>query len=75
MVFMDVQMPIMNGYEAATAIRSLPKHKGELLPIVAMTANAFTEDVILAKSAGMNEHIAKPVDMKRLVKIICELGH
>ena len=72
LVFMDVQMPIMNGYEAATAIRSLPKHKGELLPIVAMTANAFTEDVILAKSAGMNEHIAKPLDMEKLNRILHE---
>ena len=72
LVFMDVQMPIMNGYEAATAIRSLPKHKGELLPIVAMTANAFTEDVILAKSAGMNEHIAKPLDMEKLNRMLHE---
>lgn len=65
-------MPIMNGYETATAIRSLPKHKGELLPIIAMTANAFTEDVILAKSAGMNEHIAKPLDMEKLNRILHE---
>ena len=72
LVFMDVQMPIMNGYEAATAIRSLPKHKGELSPIVAMTANAFTEDVILAKSAGMNEHIAKPLDMEKLNRMLHE---
>lgn len=72
LVIMDVQMPIMNGYEAATAIRSLPKHKGDMLPIIAMTANAFTEDVILAKSAGMNEHIAKPLDMEKLNRILHE---
>ena len=72
LVFMDVQMPIMNGYEAATAIRSLPKHKGDMLPIIAMTANAFTEDVILAKSAGMNEHIAKPLDMEKLNRMLHE---
>ena len=72
LIFMDIQMPVMNGYEAATAIRSLPKHKGEHLPIIAMTANAFTEDVILAKSAGMNEHIAKPLDMEKLNRMLHE---
>ena len=70
LVFMDVQMPIMNGYEAATAIRSLPKHKGELLPIVAMTANAFAEDVQAALNAGMDDHVAKPVDMEILTFVI-----
>ncbi len=70
LVFMDIQMPVMNGYEAATAIRALPKHKGERIPIVAMTANAFAEDVILAKSAGMNEHIAKPLDMEKLAMLL-----
>ena len=76
LILMDIMMPEMNGYETTTAIRNLPdRPDGKKIPIIAMTANAFTEDVILAKSAGMNEHIAKPVDMKRLVKIICELGH
>ena len=70
LVFMDVQMPIMNGYEAATAIRSLPKHKGELLPIVAMTANAFAEDVQAALNAGMDDHVAKPVDMEIITSVI-----
>ena len=60
--FMDIQMPVMNGYEATAAIRSLPGEKGKL-PIVAMTANAFAEDVQLAKNTGMNGHIAKPLDM------------
>lgn len=67
-VFMDIQMPVMNGYEASKAIRMLPGC-GEL-PIVAMTANAFAEDVILAKKAGMNEHISKPLDLKRLSEVL-----
>ena len=66
MVFMDIQMPVMNGYEATAAIRSLDKAAGESVPIVAMTANAFAEDILLSKNAGMNEHIAKPLDMTRL---------
>ena len=66
MVFMDIQMPVMNGYEATAAIRSLDKSAGKSVPIVAMTANAFAEDIMLAKNAGMNEHIAKPLDMTRL---------
>ena len=61
-------MPIMNGYEASKAIRMLPGC-GKL-PIVAMTANAFAEDVILAKNAGMNEHISKPLDLKRLSEVL-----
>ena len=65
LVFMDVQMPVMNGYEATAAIRALPGDRGRL-PIVAMTANAFAEDVQLAKSTGMNEHIAKPLDFGKL---------
>ena len=73
LVFMDVQMPIMNGYEAATAIRSLPKHKGELLPIVAMTANAFEEDKRDAVAAGMNGHIAKPIQIDKLLSMLAEV--
>ena len=68
-VFMDIQMPVMNGYEATAAIRSLPGGKGKL-PIVAMTANAFAEDVQLAKNTGMNGHIAKPLDMNKLNEVL-----
>ena len=69
LVFMDIQMPVMNGYEATAAIRSLPGEKGKL-PIVAMTANAFAEDVQLAKNTGMNGHIAKPLDMNKLNDVL-----
>lgn len=70
LVFMDIQMPVMNGYEATAAIRSLDSKARAQVPIVAMTANAFVEDVELAKNAGMNEHIAKPMDMNRLYEVL-----
>lgn len=63
MILMDVQMPIMNGYDATKAIRSLPRQDAATIPIVAMTANAFAEDVKHALEAGMTAHVAKPVDM------------
>ena len=66
---LDIQMPVMNGYEATAAIRSLPGEQGKL-PIVAMTANAFAEDVQLAKNTGMNGHIAKPLDMNKLNDVL-----
>ena len=75
LVLLDVMMPVMNGYEAAKRIRSLDREDAKTIPIIAMTANAFTEDRIRAKEAGMNEHIAKPVDAKLLVKIIHKLVH
>jgi len=68
MIFMDIQMPVMNGYEATKAIRALPREDAGQIPIVAMTANAFAEDVRDAENAGMNEHIPKPLDPDRLVK-------
>ena len=68
-IFMDIQMPVMNGYEATAAIRSLPGELGKL-PIAAMTANAFAEDIQLAKNTGMNEHIAKPLDMNKLNDVL-----
>lgn len=66
-------MPDMNGYEAAKRIRSLDREDVKKIPIIAMTANAFTEDRIRAKEAGMDEHISKPVDVKLLAKVIHEL--
>ena len=72
-ILMDIMMPVMNGYEAAKMIRSQDREDAKVIPIIAMTANAFTEDKMRAKEAGMDEHIAKPVDGKLLVKVINEL--
>ena len=72
-ILMDIMMPVMNGYEAAKMIRSLDRKDAKVVPIIAMTANAFTEDRLKAKEAGMDEHIAKPVDVKLLVKVISRL--
>ena len=72
-ILMDIMMPVMNGYEAAKMIRSLDREDAKVIPIIAMTANAFTEDKMRAKEAGMDEHIAKPVDGRLLVKVINEL--
>ena len=73
-ILMDIMMPVKNGYEAAKLIRSLDREDAKTIPIIAMTANAFTEDRIRAKEAGMDEHIAKPVDVELLVKVIHELA-
>ena len=72
-ILMDVMMPVMNGYEATKMIRSLNREDAKAIPIIAMTANAFTEDRIKAKAAGMDEHIAKPVDVELLIKVIHKL--
>ena len=72
-ILMDVMMPVMNGYEATKMIRSLDREDAKAIPIIAMTANAFTEDRIKAKAAGMDEHIAKPVDVELLIKVIHKL--
>ena len=72
-ILMDIMMPVMNGYEAAKMIRSMDREDAKTIPIIAMTANAFTEDRIRAKEAGMDEHISKPVDVELLVKIIHKL--
>ena len=74
-ILMDIMMPVMNGYEATKMIRSLDREDAKVIPIIAMTANAFAEDRLRAKEAGMNEHIAKPVDAKLLIKIIHKLVH
>ena len=72
-ILMDIMMPVMNGYEATKKIRSLDREDAKMIPIIAMTANAFTEDRLRAKEAGMDEHIAKPVDGKLLINIIYKL--
>lgn len=69
-IFMDIQMPRMNGLEAAAAIRSLGSDYAKDIPIIAMTANAFAEDIYASKKAGMNDHIAKPVDIEILNRVL-----
>ena len=72
-ILMDIMMPVMNGYEATKMLRSLDREDAKTIPIIAMTANAFTEDRIKAKEAGMDEHVAKPVDVELLIKVIHKL--
>ena len=69
-VLMDIQMPVMNGYDATKAIRALPNEKLANIPIIAMTANAFSEDVQAAKDAGMNGHIAKPLNAEKMMETL-----
>ena len=70
LVLMDVQMPVMNGYEATRAIRRSSHELAKTIPIIAMTANAFSEDIQHSLAAGMNAHVSKPVEMKVLEKTI-----
>ena len=70
MILMDVQMPVMNGYDATRAIRRSTHELAKTIPIIAMTANAFSEDIQYSLAAGMNAHVSKPVDMKTLEKTI-----
>lgn len=70
MIFMDIQMPVMNGLEATQMIRSLLREDAHTIPIVAMTANAFSEDVSKSLNAGMNDHISKPIDLKKLHAVL-----
>ena len=72
-VLMDIQMPVMDGYEASRAIRALDDKELAGIPIIAMTANAFSEDVKNAMDAGMNAHVAKPIDMKVLKGVLQEV--
>ena len=74
MILMDVQMPVMNGHEAARAIRSLEREDAGRIPIIAMTANAFAEDEKAALDAGMDAHVPKPLDMELLKKVISQLN-
>ena len=71
LILMDIQMPVMNGYEATKAIRALPD--GDKVPIIAVSANAFHEDKLMSAAAGMNEHISKPVNVKELVRVMRSL--
>lgn len=70
LIFMDIQMPVMDGYEATRQIRSLDRSDAKSVWIVAMTANAFVEDIRMSREAGMNEHCSKPIDMDRLQEIL-----
>ncbi|SCY63267.1 Signal transduction histidine kinase [Lachnospiraceae bacterium XBB2008] len=72
-VLMDIQMPVMNGYEAAAAIRSLDDPDLSTIPMIAMTANAFAEDIRKIKDAGMNGHVAKPIEVNRMLDAINEV--
>ena len=70
MILMDIQMPVMDGLDAANAIRHLNRRDVRSVPIIAMSANAFLEDIIKSKNAGMNDHIAKPIDFKKLLGVM-----
>ena len=67
---MDIQMPVMNGYEATRGIRALKRRDARTIPILALTANAFSADLGKAHSAGMNDHVAKPIDIDYLVEVL-----
>ena len=69
-ILMDVMMPVMDGLEATAAIRALDRPDAKTVPIIAMTANAFAEDVEKSKAAGMNAHLAKPVDLQKLLQVL-----
>ena len=69
-VLMDLMMPVMSGYEATRVIRSLDRDDAKDVPIIALSANAFDEDVAMAKAAGMNEHLAKPVDIRKMFEVM-----
>ena len=68
-VLMDIRMPVMNGYDAAKALRALDRPDAKL-PIIAMTADAFSEDIQQCLECGMNEHVAKPIDIQKLMKLL-----
>ena len=71
-ILMDIMMPVMNGYEATRCIRSLERTDAKEIPIIAMTANAYIEDVEKAKNAGMNDHLAKPLDVQKMLNVIAK---
>lgn len=71
-IFMDIHMPVMDGYTATRAIRALPGPEAAAVPIVAMTANAFKEDIDKCLQAGMNSHLAKPLEVDKLYAVLAE---
>lgn len=71
LILMDVMMPVMNGHEAARAIRAMDRPDAASIPILAMSANAFQDDILRSKAAGMNDHLPKPLDMSTLVAAVC----
>ncbi|MGN0536849.1 MAG: hybrid sensor histidine kinase/response regulator [Acutalibacteraceae bacterium] len=75
LIFMDIQMPILNGYQATSAIRALNRSDAKTIPIVAMTANAFAEDIAIAKNAGMNEHLTKPLEISKIIAVLDKVIH
>lgn len=72
-ILMDLMMPVMSGYEATRVIRGLDRADAQTVPIIALSANAFEEDIALAKDAGMNEHLAKPVDTNKMIQTMSRL--
>ena len=72
-ILMDLMMPVMSGYEASRVIRGMERADAQSIPIIALSANAFEEDVALAKDAGMNEHLAKPVDIRKMLRTMKRL--
>ena len=72
-VLMDLMMPVMSGYEATRVIRGLDRPDAKAVPIIALSANAFEEDVALAKDAGMNAHLAKPVDIRKMFRVMSQM--
>ena len=72
-ILMDLMMPVMSGFEATRTIRSLDRPDAGCVPIIALSANAFEEDIAMAKDAGMNEHLTKPVDMDKMFRVMRHL--
>ncbi len=72
-ILMDLMMPVMSGYEATRVIRALDRTDARTVPIIALSANAFEEDIALAKDAGMNEHLAKPMDIQKMFQTMSRL--
>ena len=69
-ILMDIQMPVLNGYDAASEIRALNRKDAQEIPIIALTADAFAADVAKARSVGMNDHVAKPLEINRLLEVL-----